>query len=423
MRPGGRWSVALIAFVLPFAGVTCAADEPSGGGSRENGAIVFTAGNVLQGTPVELFSIGADGGDLRQLTDDGTWKTALSWSPDGSRLAYAAFDNELTAEQSLPEPTSIYVMDADGGGRRVLCELCSRTAYGFEYEPSDVGFNPYVSSVPNSLAWSPDGATIAAPATGPGVILIDADTGASSNIETPEPITAISWSPDGRSLAMSHTWFLAANMVPREGTELGDRYRDLRPGGIYLLDVASGDIDEVISTTGMAHVNGWSPDGDLIAYSHFAFEDEGSQLSAYSISGDRSWPIVPEKHWQWELGGSWSVDGRIADLTEQGAEDNRTALDLLIASSDGRDLRGLPLCRFEGAFDGDNCIRGTIVWSPDGSTVAYRAFIHGTPIVSAVIFQAVDESSTEVVRLDGPTFYTALVDSDSCCLAWLPAAA
>jgi Tol biopolymer transport system component len=422
MWPRWGWSVALIAFVIPLAAVNCASDEPSDGGPRENGAIVFTAGDTLQGTSVELYSINEDGGSLRQLTDDGTVKTALSPSPDGSRLAYAAFGNELTEEASLPELSSIYLIDADGGGRRVLCETCSRTAYAFRWEPTDIPYSPSVESVPNSLAWSPDGAVVAAPAANPGVLLIDTETGESSTIPTPEPITAIAWSPDGRSLAVSHTWFQPEMIVPREGTELGDRYED-QPGGIYLVDVATGDVNEVISTAGMAHVHGWSPDGDLIAYTQHAGTYEGNEVSMYSVSQETSWSVVPGKRWRWGLGGSWSPAGsRFAALVEQGAEDIRTAKDLFIASPDGTDLRVLPFCQIKGAFDGEYCMRGTTVWSPDGTSLAYRAFINGTPIVSALVLQGVDDSSTEVLRLDGPTFYTVWAD-DGCCLAWLPAAA
>jgi Tol biopolymer transport system component len=420
---GRSWSVALIAVVLPLAAVNCASDEPIGGGPRENGAIVFTAGNMLQGPPIELYSVNEDGGGLRQLTDDGTVKTALSPSPDGSRLAYAAFGNELTAEASLPELSSIYLIDADGSDRRVLCETCSRTAYGHRWEPTDIGYSPSVTSVPNSLTWSPDGSVVAAPAANPGILMIDTETGEASTIPTPEPITAIAWSPDGRSLAVSHTWFQPEMMVPREGTELSVQTKDRPPGGIYLVDVATGDVDELVSTAGMAHVHGWSADGDLIAYTQHTGAYEGNEVSMFSVSLDTSWSVVPGKRYQWGLGASWSpAGGRVAALVEQGAEDIRTAKDLFIASPDGADLRVLPFCQVKGAFDGEHCMRGTMVWSPDGTSIAYRAFIHGTPIVSALILQGVDDSSTEVVRLDGPTFYTVWVD-DSCCLAWLPAAA
>jgi Tol biopolymer transport system component len=420
------WRVSIVSLILALlVGGACASsdpvDEPIEQGPRPNGAIVFIAGSLSDYGPVQVYSMQQDGSQLRQLTDGISYKTALATSPDGSRIAYAASDRELTEESPALEPSSIFVMEADGSGSRELCESCARTAYVFE--PEDTGFegiwyDTSPDAVPNSLAWSPTGSTLAVPGVAPGVILIDVETGQMTTIATPEPTTAITWSPDGRRLAVSHTWFQPEMIVPREGTLLGDQY-DVRPGGIYLVEVATGDVDEVISTPGMAHVHGWSPDGDLIAYTQHPGTLEGNEVSMYSVSKDTSWSIVPGKRYQWGLGGSWSpAGGRIATLVEQGGEDNRTALDLFIASADGSDLRGLPLCRFQGAFDGDNCLRGTFVWSPDGTMLAYRAMLHGTPVRSAVILQAVDSSSTDVLLLDGVSFD---IGEGPCCLAWLPA--
>jgi Tol biopolymer transport system component len=174
---------------------------------RENGAIVFLGGS-FDDAGVELFSVNEDGSDLRHLTDDGTGKTALAWSPDGSQLAYAALRNGLSVHESGAELSSIYMMRSDGTGERLLCEACSRTAYAHAYEPSDVPCNDSALTVPGSLAWSTNDSMIAAPAAGRGVLLIDTGTGGSSTIPTPEPVTALAWSPDGRRLALSHTWFM-----------------------------------------------------------------------------------------------------------------------------------------------------------------------------------------------------------------------
>jgi hypothetical protein len=57
-----------------------------------------------------------------------------------------------------------------------------------------------------------------------------------------------------------------------------------------------------------------------------------------------------------------------------------------------------------GAFDGDNCARASLVWSPDGTRLAYRAMLHGAPARSAVIVQGVDDEFTDVLLLDGATF-------------------
>ena len=96
-----------------------------------------------------------------------------------------------------------------------------------------------------------------------------------------------------------------------------------------------------------------------------------------------------------------------------------------------KDLLGDPVrpawtfahCRsaqFDGAFDGDLCARATIAWSPDGTTVAYRAMLHGTP--GEISRDPPGDrwlDRTEVVQLDGATFD---IGEGPCCLAWLPAA-
>jgi dipeptidyl aminopeptidase/acylaminoacyl peptidase len=268
--------VAISSFAFAIAAVACAdrpADEPIEQGPRDNGAIVFVAGLPPDYYPVQLFSMQQDGTQLRQLTEDISYKTAVATSPDGSRIAYASSDKELTEESSAPEPSSIYVIAADGADRRELCQACARTAYTFE--PEDTGFegiwydlDPDV--VANSLAWSPTGSTLAVPAPMPGVVLIDIETGRTTTIPTPEPVTAIAWAPDGKRLALSHTWFMGENtslgiMVPPEGTQL-ELEPEHRPGGIYLLDLEKNDIREVVATPGLAHVHGWSSDGDRIAF-------------------------------------------------------------------------------------------------------------------------------------------------------------
>jgi roadblock/LC7 domain-containing protein len=318
-------------------------------------------------------------------------KTALAWSPDGSQLAYAALRDGLSVEVSGAELSSIYVVRSDGADKRLLCDACSRTAYAHAYEPSDVPFNGSALTVPGSLAWSTNDSMIAAPAAGRGVLLIDTGTGESSTIPTPEPVTALAWSPDGRRLALSHTWFMTPGnafgvMVQEDGTVL-EGHADRR-GGIYVLDVDTGALDEVVATDGMAHVQGWSPDGDLIAYTSTVSKNRHGQLAAYSVAEDRSWPLVEAELGQAGIGAGWSPAGdRFAALTDQYDEQAQQAKDLWVVSSDGTDRRGLPICRFEGAFDGDECARATIAWSPDGTTVAYRAFLSGTPIVSALIFR------------------------------------
>jgi dipeptidyl aminopeptidase/acylaminoacyl peptidase len=75
----------------------------------------------------ELFTIGADGGDERQLTDSGTLKSFPRWSADGSRLGYAGaiFSNAPSVSRAAGamHVLGVWVADADGGGERLLTDL------------------------------------------------------------------------------------------------------------------------------------------------------------------------------------------------------------------------------------------------------------------------------------------------------------
>jgi Tol biopolymer transport system component len=417
-----RLVIVCSAFLL--GAVSCASGTLSDGAApREDGGIVF-GGFPDERSALELYRVTEDGTGFRQITEDGTYKTSIAWSPDGSRVAYTALSHEPTLRDPEPELGSIYVVDVDGSDRRVLCEECSATVYTELLLPGNDSVHLPTFVVHDALAWSPDGSQIAAPAPDHGVMLIDPNSGSTRTIPVPEPVTAIAWSPDGRRLALSHTWFLQdfggeGAMAPAEGIQSVENSQQRRPGGIYLLDVGSGRFEEVVSTPGIAHVHGWSLDGELIAYTRIAGGGRHAEVTAYSISEDRSWPLVPAERGSATLGVEWSPEeDRLASLIAQYDEDG-SPKDLWLTSSSGDDLHGLPLCQFEDAFDGDGCVMPRFVWSPDGSTIAYRGFIAGTPLKSVIVLQDVASDSFRVVRISGTTFYDGRVAT--CCMAWLPA--
>ena len=59
----------------------------------------------------------ADGDNVRQLTDDPGWDWAPTWSPDGTRIAFAS----TRSDDGVAEG-DIYVMDADGGNVQQLTD-------------------------------------------------------------------------------------------------------------------------------------------------------------------------------------------------------------------------------------------------------------------------------------------------------------
>jgi len=79
----------------------------------------------------EIFVMNADGTEVRQLTDNDSVGTLLSWSPDGDRIAFAKW---------LDGDHEIFVMNADGTEERQLTDN----------DDSDM-----------HASWSPDGKQIA----------------------------------------------------------------------------------------------------------------------------------------------------------------------------------------------------------------------------------------------------------------------
>jgi Tol biopolymer transport system component len=87
----------------------------------------------------DIYSIGADGGHLRRLTNTDADEMEPAWSPDGTRVAYA---QRVTAWKCDGCAYTLWTMNADGSGRREITP------------PSDLTYAQHPS-------WSPDGKTLA----------------------------------------------------------------------------------------------------------------------------------------------------------------------------------------------------------------------------------------------------------------------
>jgi len=98
--------------------------------SEDGSRIVFTSAG---GGDLDLYSMNADGSDVRQLTDEPGYDGGAFYSPDGSMIVYRARHPEDPAEladyrallaEHLVRPgiLDIYVMNADGSGKRQLTD-------------------------------------------------------------------------------------------------------------------------------------------------------------------------------------------------------------------------------------------------------------------------------------------------------------
>jgi TolB protein len=205
---------------------------------------------------LDIYSVNADGTQLRALTTDGH-SYSPTWSPDGRHILYIhrtyGPDNLPQSEirprkpEASVERDELYVMDSTGGNAHLLRRLEGPIA---------------------APAWSPDGKTLAAEYTpyaemakprvpsGPifGLFLMPADGQGEPRLLFPNA-TDPAWSPDGKKLAFSvccTTTGYAIGVGDADGTHqvrLTDPY--LYTTNPYLAGADSP---------------AWSPDGKQIAY-------------------------------------------------------------------------------------------------------------------------------------------------------------
>lgn len=132
-------------------------------------------GNCGANCLYHLYVMNADGSGVTRLTDGPANDLFPTWSPDGTRLAFAS---------GRDGNWEIYVMNASGGGVK---RLTSNPAEDF------------------SPAWSPDGTRIAFDTNRDGnyeIYVMNADGSGVSNLtNNPSDDISPAWSPDGRRLA------------------------------------------------------------------------------------------------------------------------------------------------------------------------------------------------------------------------------
>jgi len=249
------------------------------------------------------------------------------WSPDGQSIAYRG---------RVGDKGGLIVARHDGSGARWLAEM------------SDT--NSPLPSTGKTIAWSPDGKRIAFVSGVPGPETVDA-TG------DPIVITRYLYKPDAD-----------------EGMT---RFNDNRRLHIFVVDVASGRVQQLTNGNHYEHSIDWSPDGREIAFvsNREANEDQFFNYDLFTLKlADNSIRRLTSTE-NAEYRPRWSPDGRtiVYQATKRGLTDLETTMEdthVWAIDADGANRRELG-----AAIDNR---QGAPEWTPDGAAVLFTVQERGS---------------------------------------------
>ena len=335
-------------------------------------AAVLAFASLQTGT--DIYTVRADGADLRQLTSGPGAETAPAFSPDGRQIAYRVWQGGND---------SLVVMDAGGGSPKTLATNSSTGSY----------------CVRGDNAWSPDGSSLIFPVSSEcdlrfDLFIVAADGSRPATKLLAEGTDSLhpEWSPDGTQIA-----FLGGD----GGGGVALYLVEVGPGGALSggltarrIGTSSGDLPN----SGAAIQ--WSPDGMKLA-----IQSEAGDIVI--VEADGSGPrVLAEK----AFSASWSPDGRgvafhrMVDPSEY-INDSPCTVRTWVIDADGSNERRL---------DDLGTCEAPPRWSPDGTRLS-GSFIAST---------AADPTlgpHLGIITIDGSRPTVILPDGTS--VSWQPVAA
>ena len=249
-----------------------------------NGRIAFSSlRSDPQAKEFDIFSMNADGGDVRRLTTNPETDRQPDWSPRGTNIAYA-----------IDKPDS-----------PVNFEVARMTAAGTGHVRLTVTETGQASSQPS---WLPDGRGILFRRSGPGRVSTIWQMGVMGQnpalrFAPPQPPLYQSFAPDQRRIAY------AGILSPTGDTDRGIFTLDVDGSGPTALFDVPGAYDSAPA---------WSPDGTRIAFesnADVAGANPEGDMELWVMQADGSRPTQLTSNTAHDEGPAWSPDGRLLAFT------------------------------------------------------------------------------------------------------------
>jgi len=256
--------------------------------SRDSSFIYFSvypAGDNL----ATLYRLPVIGGTPQKLLHN--LDSPVTFSPDGRRIAYVV-------DYPSDRRATLEIANADGTGRTPLAERKRPDRF---------------LTQPGRVAWSPDGAIIAAPVLdGPGqtLALVDVASGASRLIgDTRWPVVnGAQWLPGGRELiVVLRNSGSATNQLWRVEAATGTAVAITRDLFNYTDVSVAADGDAIVATAGLSESTLWTANADRL--------DEVTQITTAAADGEGA------------AGVAWAPDGSIVYTSRASGNNDLWTLD------------------------------------------------------------------------------------------------
>ncbi|MBI1929652.1 PD40 domain-containing protein [Candidatus Poribacteria bacterium] len=280
----------------------------------------------------ELYMMNSDGTNPIRLTNNSANDHIPSWSPDGTKIAFASFRDD-------PSHAEIYVMNADGTGQTRLTH------------------NSIDDDTP---VWSPDGSQIAfsyAESGGWQVYVMNADGSNRTNLSR-QPGSNNSqptWSPNGTRIAFGSG-------------------RDGNPE-IYMMNSDGTNQTRITNNSSDDQYPSWSPDGTKIAF--ISNRDGNYEIYVMDADGTNQTRLTNNLAADYEP--SWSPDG--TKITFRSNRDGN--FEIYTMNADGTNQTRLTNNAADDAYPSWSPFLIPVLPSPDEPLVVsetYDGLSPGTPL-------------------------------------------